>query len=249
MHAAPILLVACLLAAGCALPFGPQAPPNYARELVAGAPFTQLVVEVDHAPGHRPSDAALAHLISTLQNVTSKTDVRLVVQEDLDGAARKWTADDLIALEKSTRSTAHVAPVAVLHVLYPAGSFDTPDVAGVTVTGGLLGPVTIFRDALASCHVAGPIVLPNTEDATAALERSTLLHEAGHAMGLVARGTPMVHAHEDKDHPGHSADKASVMYWSLDSCAGLRQALLNDGSVADKFDDEDRADLHAAGGR
>lgn len=238
-----------LVAAGCVDPFARPPTPDYPRELVAGGAFSQLAIEVDHAPGYRPSDAALTHLVSTLRNVTSKSDVRLVIDDGLEGTSRAWTPEALVALEKSTRSTQHAAPTAVLHVLYPAGTFDGADAAGVTISGATIGPVTVFRDALASCRVGGPLALPNAGLAVDELERSTLLHEAGHAMGLVARGLPMVRPHEDSAHPGHSNAPESVMYWSLDSCAGLREALLHDGSVADSFDEDDRSDIRAAGGR
>lgn len=242
-------LVAMLLAApGCLLPPATQ-PTYYYQDVLGASPFTELVVEVDHAPGRAPSEAAQAHLVSTLRNVTSKASVRIVLQETLPGDATKvWTPNALVDLEAQTRSTPHAAPAALLHVLYPAGKYNASGVAGVTMSGTILGPVVVFLDTLREVQT-GALPLPNPQPAVERLERATLLHEAGHAMGLVDNGLPMVRDHEDDAHEGHSSNPSSVMYWQVESLNGLRDLLLRDGSVPDQFDADDRADMRAAGGR
>ncbi len=259
-----LLLLA--LAAGCMLPgMQRQAAPRYYAEVIGGAPWTDLVVEIDYAPGEQPSAAATTHLIDTLRNVTGKTNVILDEQPTLNATpGHSWTAQELISLEASTRRHAHQAPAALLHVLYPNGGYNaTGDVAGVTISGRALGPITIFLDKLrGSTCIPTPatplgqnVGLPVDQPAAAleTLERSTLLHETGHAMGLVDNGLPMVKDHEDKTNDpakgGHSSDPRSVMYWVLDTCQGLRQALLQDGTIPDAFDGDDRADLRSVGGR
>lgn len=250
------LLLAALLLAGCALPTPRQAP-CYCQEVVGGAPFTDLVVEVDHAPGHAPSEAALTHLLLTLRNVTAKTTVTLDVAPTLnDTPGKVWSAAELVALEKASRRHEHRAPHALLHVLYPSGVYNNSDAAGVTISGTALGPATIFLDTLRSVKLDTPVgVLPlqQPDQAVETLERTTLLHEVGHAMGLVDNGLAMTRDHEDKTQDpakgGHSSNPHSVMYWSIDSKSALRQSLLQDGSVPDQFDGDDRADIKNGGGR
>lgn len=248
MRAAVLLLALAVLAPGCVRP--PAAERPYYEEVLSAEPFTRLVVELDHAPGRAPSPEATAHLLATLRNVTSKQEVTLVLREQLpaDGAER-WSAEELVALERQTRDTPHTAPTAVLHVLYPAGRFERDGVAGVTVGGPVLGPVVVFLDTLGELAAgpAGPLPLP--PQAIARLERATLLHEAGHGVGLVDNGLPQVRDREDPDHPGHSRNAGSVMYWKVESLDGLRDFILQDGTVPDEFDADDRADLRSAGGR
>jgi hypothetical protein len=254
---AVLALLAVVMAAGCTIPSLHPAQPRYYAEVIGGAPWTDLVVEVDYAPGHAPGEAATTHLVDELRSVTGKTNVVLDAQQTLnDTSGKTWTAQDLIALEAATRRHPHAAPHALLHVLYVSGSYNASgDVAGVTISGPVLGPVTIFLDKLRSSSCIptplGGIGLPVDQPSQAldALESSTLLHEVGHAMGLVDNGLPMVKPHEDKDHPGHSPDAKSVMYWQLDTCSGLRQALLQDGSVPAAFDGDDLADMRSVGGR
>jgi hypothetical protein len=254
MRATLLLVLAVLgLAAGCVLPgVHPRVAPYY-EEVLGGAPFTRLVVQVDHAPGRAPSEAAKAHLLGTLKNVTRKTHIVLDVKETLkDEPGRVWKADDLLSTELALRRARHEAPTALLHVLYPAGRYEGGSAAGVTISGPVIGPVVVFLDVLRELRVGTPLgalPVPNPEAGVQVLERSTLLHEAGHAMGLVNNGLLMVKAREDKENEGHTTNPRSVMYWAVESQNGLRQYLLDDGSVPDVFDADDLADLRSAGGR
>lgn len=244
-----ILLALALLLAGCALPNGGDERPYYA-ELLSAAPFTDLVVEIDHAPGREPSLVAREHLVEELRNVTSKTRVSVRMEQTLrDDGTKRWSFDDLLALELQTRTTAHEAPVAVLHVLYPAGEFENDSVAGITISGNSRVPtIAVFLDTLAELNTPiGPTTPPRALGGE--IERSTLLHEAGHAMGLVDNGLPMVRDHEDPAHEGHSDNEASVMFWRVETLAGIREALFHDGVVPTFFDVNDRNDMRSVGGR
>lgn len=243
----PVAL-ACVVLAGC-LVGRPAEPTPYYQDVIAGAPFTELVVEIDHAPGRAPSRLARDHLLEELRNVTSKTGVSIKLEQSLpDDENKRWTSEDLLELERETRTTQHAAPVALLHVLYPAGTYSTDGVAGITISGTQLGPITVFLDTIDEIDLGfGPIQQP--PQARDEIERSTLLHEAGHAMGLVDNGLPMVEPHEDAEHEGHSSNPQSVMYWQVDQADGIREFLLHDGSIPVFFDNADRADLRSVGGR
>lgn len=240
------------LAAGCSLPRPPAYTPYY-EEVLGGDPWTRLVVQVDHAPGRAPSEAALTHLVMTLQNVTRKSEIVLDVRETLPSdAEERWTADELVQLEARLRRMEHRAPDALMHVLYPAGRYERGNAAGVTISGPVLGPVVVFLDVLRDVDVRTPfagVPLPNPQVAVEVLERATLLHEAGHAVGLVNNGLPMVKDREDPENEGHTTNRASVMYYAVETENGLRELLLRDGSVPDRFDRDDLADLRSAGGR
>ena len=244
----PFAVVAIALVAGCALPNGDRPTPYYA-DLIAGDRFTDLIIEIDYAPGREPSVAAREHLVGELRNVTSKTRVSIKLEASLDDDPEKrWSAADLVALESSMRSTAHKAPFALLHVLYPAGEFVNESVAGITISGTVIGPVTVFLDTIDKLQSpVGPLTLPR--EARDEVELATLLHEAGHAMGLVNNGLPMVRDHEDKENEGHSSNERSVMYWQVETVNGIREALLDDGTIPAYFDADDRADLRSVGGR
>lgn len=252
-RALALALVATLLAAGCAALTPGEAPRPYYTDVLAGAPFTRLIIEVDHAPGREPGEAAMTHLLSTFRNITTKTEVEVVMAASLDDAAETWTAKKLLALEIETRNTTHAVPVAVLHVLYPAGQYENPGVAGVTIGGPVLGPAVVFLDTIREYPVGiggtGIGNAPLPEEAVRIVERSTVVHEAGHAIGLVDNGLAMVCPHEDEAHEAHSANTGSIMYYAVDSLEGVRQFLTQEGRIPDKFDANDLRDIQAAGGR
>lgn len=254
MISRPLLaLVVAALAAGCTLAPLPGAYTPYYEEILQGAPFTTLVIQVDHAPGRAPSEAAKTHLLMTLQNVTHKREIRWDVKQTLpDEPTARWTPEALVELERTTRRTPHAAPNALLHVIYPAGLYNNTGAAGVTISGPVIGPVVVFLDKLREISIGTPLGVlptPNPRPAVDVLERSTLLHEAGHAMGLVNNGLTPVNDHEDLNHRGHSRHRDSVMYWAVDTENGLRQLLFRDGSVPDRFHEHDLADLRSAGGK
>lgn len=241
-------VVAALLLAGCAVP-GQEEPAPYYADVLRADPFAELVVEIDHAPGREPSVAAREHLLEQLRAVTQKTRIGIRVEATLeDEGDKRWSSDELVALEAATRTAEHAAPVAVLHVLYPTGTHTNGDAVGITISSGGVPTVVVFLDKIAEFDVgAGP--LPYPAEARTQIEKATLLHEAGHGVGLVDNGLPMVRDHEDPESPGHSSNPESVMSAAVDQLQALREALLHDGSVPQLFDADDRADLRAGGGR
>jgi hypothetical protein len=80
-----------------------------------------------------------------------------------------------------------------------------------------------------------------TVSARAEMDRHVLLHELGHAFGLVGQRIPMVRPHVDAEHPGHSSNPRSIMHH--------QPPMTLEGFVyGDRprdFDADDRADLAA----
>ena len=70
------------------------------------------------------------------------------------------------------------------------------------------------------------------------------MHEVGHLLGLV--DLVLETGRQDPEHPGHSRNRGSVMYFAVEST--LVGDLLGGGPPT-RFDDADRADLRAIAGR
>ncbi|MAQ17938.1 MAG: hypothetical protein CMN30_24460 [Sandaracinus sp.] len=60
-------------------------------------------------------------------------------------------------------------------------------------------------------------------------------HEAGHVIGLVNTGIPMVEDHEDPDHPGHTTDEDGVMYWAYETASVSDLLLARMGTGSDRL--------------
>ena len=73
------------------------------------------------------------------------------------------------------------------------------------------------------------------------IEKAVIVHEFGHLLGLVNNGYQSPHDHEDPQHPHHSNNEESVMYWAIESQDIGNQI---DGEPPNDFDSYDLDDLN-----
>lgn len=203
-------------------------------------PFPDLIVEIHHSPEYAPSALALDALERTLRQVVDKRSVRLLDPSPLSGWAgesRTWTIEDLerISVEQShLRLRFHqygAQSTAVLQVFYLAGEYAEP-ASGVNHDSHIY----LFTGA------DDPIVA--LEATRERFERNTLIHELGHALGLVNCGIPMLTSREDAESRCHSTNTESVMYRAA-SVKMEPMRLLDDSWVPYEFDEHDLADIES----
>jgi hypothetical protein len=181
-------------------------PGSEAHELLTAAPFTTLHVEVAAAKGLEPRPAALEHLRSALSELCQKPGgVTVTLASPVDTAARVYSVDDCVALERAHRASVPLAaPVASLYVLYLPGESDR-DVLGETTLGWSTSPSSfaVFAHTIDTN--------PPAAGTAADLEGAVLVHEACHLLGLVGHGSPELRAHEDPNHPAHCTTPGCLM--------------------------------------
>lgn len=145
----------------------------------------------------------------------------------LDGGARSWTGEALRSLADAS-SPAQTAEQAVLTLLYLRGGFaENERAVGVAVRGDV---AAIFAERVG--EASG--VLGNRR----AVEEAVTMHEVGHLLGLVDLVLDTGRA--DPEHPGHSPNPDSVMYYAVEST--LIGSVLGGGPPRD-FDQADLDDL------
>lgn len=211
----------------------------------------KLLVELDYPAGASANAEAKSVLRSAIAEATGRdaSNVEIVESADIPAdRSKKYTLNDLIALEAEHRDRRSGGDTAVLYVLYVAGGYseDAGDsrTLGVAYSGT---SVAIFKGNIQEAtrsRVIGGITVPTVEERC--IERAVLVHEFGHAAGLVNNGAPMVRPHEDPDHPKHSSNKRSVMYYAVENTVDLF-ALFTGGcsDIPYQFDADDKADLAA----
>lgn len=205
-----------------AVPVGQLAP-----ALLRAAGPARLDLELRSQAGAEPDPASIEHLVSVLRRVSAKS-VQLQRGPAVAGGARDWSSQDIAAA--AADGEANTSDTVVVHLLFLRGSFGgDPSVLGAATRGDL---AAVFSDQVRASAdlVSGP----------QPIEVATATHELGHLIGLVdlylrtGRGDPQ--------HPGHSTNQKSVMYWAVDS--SLVGSLLGQRPPAD-FDASDLADLSA----
>lgn len=204
-------------------------PGSYARRILQPAPAASVILELLAQNGAAPLDATVSHVRAKMTDAARKT-VEIRGPFALAGGSRAWSADDLRSLADEASTVAHADQQAAIRLLFLRGTFNGDNqVLGVAVRGDVFA---VFVDRVAAS--ASPLV------PRATLERAVVLHELGHLLGLV--GLVVNEGRQDPDHPGHSRNPNSVMYWAIESSL-VGQVL--GGPPPTDFDDDDRADLAA----
>lgn len=224
------------------------------KDLGTPAKYTKLLVEIDHPPSDGPDPDALATFKENLQQATGRA-ASAITFDTSDASipaepSKKYTLDEIQALENAHRQHHSGGDTAVLYMIYVSGGneADTQQgtVLGVTYRGT---SIAIFKGNIRAASASG---LLSSAPPLTCVEQSVVTHEFGHAAGLVNLGTPMQKPHEDADHKGHSSNKNSVMYWQVESSYGIQNLFTPitggncDGTgIPYRFDADDLADLAA----
>jgi hypothetical protein len=200
-------------------------PGSFAPALLLPTYASEIVVEVRTQSGADAQQASLDHLTSVLRSVSGKT-VTVTHGPAVGGGAKGWSGDEL----RSTADggAAQTIDRAVIHLLFLHGSYaDDDSVLGVAVRGDV---AAVFVDQVANAST--PLI------GSSGIETAVVTHEVGHLLGLV--DLYLHTGRQDAQHPGHSANRDSVMYWAVESnvVADLLQ-----GGPPDEFDSADLADL------
>lgn len=200
------------------------------RAILRGS-IPRLVVEVDHQEGLDPSDAALEHLGAVLFDVTDKPGGIVFAGGNSFASSRtSWSQGDLRSAAQQNRSRYSSGGTVAIYVLYVRGAYSgNTEALGVAYNASEVG---IFPDRWGGL---GAVLGSST-----AVERAVVTHEAGHLLGLVNLTYQSEANHEDPDHPGHSSNERSVMYWAIETTA-IGQVF--SGPPPDDFDANDLADL------
>jgi hypothetical protein len=199
-----------------------------AHELLSSFPDNRLVVEIASAPGAAPPAASVALLWTRMNQTVQKASIQFV-SETVSIPASTFTTDSLFSVEQGVRQYWPGVGQMALFYLCVHGSYGGPSgTLGLAFRGS---SIAVFSDTIGTTAGGGdPTPIAST----------VLIHEFGHELGLV--GLVGSAPNEDLAHPGHSNDPNDVMYYAVETTAGLG-GLLGGGPPPTQFGAADLTDL------
>jgi hypothetical protein len=198
--------------------------------------YKRWTIEVDAVAGQEPSPAALDFLKGRLgPNVDKPDGITFATGGHIASGKSPWTKEDVLAASDQFQDHHTKGGTVVTHLLFLDGRYEQQNVLGVTIG---YRTIAIFPETIAgACSLLNACFFAEED-----ILNAVLVHEFGHAMGLVNRGIPMVHDHEDPQSHGHSSNPNSVMTAELDSAASLG----NLNTIPNQYDADDVADMREA---
>lgn len=212
---------------------------------VFSSEYSQILVEVDYQDGAAPYTGSAGFGLSTRPDVwvilrdnlnelfldpttaqlskSITTPSQLGQMEKLTGIVdTDFSVADILELaglyrDNVSGQTADGSWVAAFYVVFLDGYFEDGNGRNEGVLGvslGSTGVIAMFKPVIESTRSA----LTQSERF---VEQVTLVHELGHALGLVNNGLDMVNPHQDEAHGRHCANDDCGMFWLNEGAAGL----------------------------
>jgi hypothetical protein len=144
--------------------------------------------------------------------------------EEIPSGSGIYTKEEIFDLARKYRSRAGSGKGEMaVHILFANGFLydegeKKKDVVGLSSDGERA--VVIFRGAIEE-KTKNQAALRST------FEQTVMIHEAGHAIGLVESGLPSTTSHHDAEHPGHCTNPNCVMHYKMEGGASLLKFLQN----------------------
>jgi predicted Zn-dependent protease len=220
---------------------------------------TTVALEVDYATGAAPYTGGIggafgdtwelfqsnAERLFKDDGKTLEIPTTLAQMEELsDVPPGPYTVDEILALADTHRDRPSAGATATFYIVFLDDYFDDGMGANTGVLGvsiGDTGVIAMFKPVIES---TGTPLTPNLERY---VEQSTLVHEFGHAVGLVDNGVSMVAPHKDDGHGAHCSNDKCTMYWlnegASDAAQFARDYVVSGSSIL--FDDACLADIDA----
>jgi len=212
------------------------------------ATATRVVFEVDAQPGAQPR-GALPSAVSDPWELTRLNAEALIPDrtielptEDESGTleveGEDFDAQTLLDIAAAHADLDPAPDTAVFHFLFLDGYYAENGERQDSVLGVSLGDTGVIA---MFTPVIGDGVLARF------VEQTTMIHELGHAVGLVDNGLTMVDDHLDREHGAHCTVDTCVMYWLNEGVSDLRQYVQQYVATGETviFDDACLADARA----
>jgi hypothetical protein len=211
-----------------------------ANDLLSLSNYTSLEVELVYAAGHQPPAASVDYLRSFLANRVNKPAGITFFQREIAAPGKSaYSLQELVDIESSNRTLfTDGATIKVYFFFADGGYAPNNNVLGIAYKNTSM---VLFQSRIE--ELSGGI----GQASTSLLTSSVLGHEFGHILGLVNTGSTPQSAHQDTANGKHCDVTDCLMYYAVESTAGLNDLL--GLSSPPPLDAQCLADLQANGGK
>lgn len=201
-----------LLAGGCGILLKRSPEPTTAIEdrsyhpdtLLSHREYTSLVVEIDYVTGCKPDDYAIGGLRKILSKYCYKPDgIEIVVDDEITSIGKAEAVSDSDCYDIFYEYADIEIPEGAFHlyILYIPYLADRPSGKGSRGWCSFNEPLIVIARKKIHEYAVMHITAPK-------IERLVLVHEIGHAFGLVVN--------DEHEYRGHCTNPSCVMYYDLD---------------------------------
>jgi len=222
-----------------------------ANDLLANTNFSNLLIEIGHVEGFRPTAVAMANFEDFLMDITFKENITVQYLELPSPGKETLTLQEIADLETENRTAYNEGNTLAIYIYFADAPADGDDEEQNLVT---LGSVYRNTSMVIYERTVREIANRSAVISISEVEEAVLSHEFGHLFGLVNLGSPMVAPHEDTASSNHCDVDGCLMRAEIEFGGGLmgileRRALAGKGAAIPSLDAACLADLQANGGR
>ncbi|MFP5384487.1 MAG: hypothetical protein ACLGHN_00310 [Bacteriovoracia bacterium] len=219
------LLIILLFLSACGK--GPARKSSETKQEVSGIYASSLLkVNVYYEEGAEPyTDKVLSLelwnlLRSNLNSLLEGRNISVEVPSTLPQMVKispqsktSWSVQEVMDLAKKY-PLSEPPNVSEFQIFFLNGLADgNPGVIGYHISHTKI--MAIFKDVIKSSGSNNQDFVPKY------VEQATLIHEMGHALGLVNNGIPMIQNHQDVPHGAHCSNPDCVMYYSNEGASNM----------------------------
>lgn len=201
--------------------------------------------EVGNALDGNPAWNFFQNNIGALLNDSKSIVVPKTLEEmqNIPGQNQNYSAQNILAIANQYRQSNVASNTLNLYIVFLDGYFlsdgqENTNVLGVSIENS--GVIALFKPVIDNHTFGGSNIKRFTE-------QTVLIHEAGHALGLVNNGLSLQSDHQDEEHGAHCNNSDCVMYWANEGLQDVIQFMMIHGTSTQAivFGNQCLADAHA----